>query len=117
MVDTVKYITKRKISDVKPDELIRIEYYRFATGGIGMCRCINNLPEERKILIRIRWTNFKEMNEPEFLNLILDYDGSELKNFSLLNPPDKNQKQQPEKKVIKYDKNENVSGERAPDLN
>ncbi len=109
--------TKRKIEDVAIGERIVIEYKRFANNGIGGCTCLNNIPDERKIYVRISWGNYIEIKCEQFHDLILSYDGKELQNFALLNPVQEEPVQEEKKVVLKYDKNERITGNKAPDQN
>lgn len=76
---------RRHISDVKPEEVITIQFDRIK-GEIGNCTCINNDPILRKIYVSIKWNNYKETGCPQYEKFIFSYDGDELRNFSLLNP-------------------------------
>lgn len=69
---------RRYLKDVKPNELVTIEWYRFQ-GGTSKLRCVNNDPETRKIWLEINWTNAPKEQ------LILDYRDDKLANFHLLN--------------------------------
>ena len=76
--------TRRYVKDVKSGDKIQVEWYRIV-GGIGEMRCLNNDPKTKKILLQIRWGNYKETKNEEYERLILDYDSKELENFHLLN--------------------------------
>lgn len=76
---------RKRIEDVKADDVITIEWYRFANSGIGKTTCINNDPKTRKILLQVRWSNFEQYKINEYESIILDYDDFKLKNFHLLN--------------------------------
>lgn len=69
---------RRYVKDVKPNEWIIIEWYRFR-GGVARLRCVNNDPETRKIWLEINWRNSPKEQ------LILDYMDDRLVNFHLLN--------------------------------
>ena len=69
---------RRYVKDVKPDECINIEWYRFR-GGIAQVKCLNNDPETRKIWLEINWINLPKEH------LVLDYRDDKLANFHLLN--------------------------------
>lgn len=75
---------RRQVKDVLPGDKIAIESIRFR-GGIGVVRCLNNDVVTNKILIGIQWGNFKELGIQEHEQIILHYDGFELRNFHLLN--------------------------------
>ncbi len=76
---------KSFVKYVKPGDRIQIEWSKIV-GEIGTLTCVNNDPQNRKILLRMKWGNFEEVKEPEFQQIILDYKCKELKNFKLLNP-------------------------------
>ena len=76
--------SRRHIKDVKPDEIIQIEWYR-AKESLCRLRCVNNDPVTKKILLEIRWGNFKEGKCSEYEKVVFDYDSKELANFHLLN--------------------------------
>ena len=50
---------RRLVKDVKPGDIIKIEWYK-AVGRIVPLKCLNNDPETKKILLEIRWNNYKE---------------------------------------------------------
>ncbi len=72
------------VKDIKPGEIIKIEWSRIST-GIGDVTCVANDTKTKKILIRVRWNNYKEVKCDEYEDKILSYKGKELKNFHLLN--------------------------------
>jgi len=76
---------RRYVKDVKAGERIQIEWQRIK-GGISYLKCLSNDPETKKILLQIRWSNYKEVGGLEYEKIILDYDSYQLKNFNLLNP-------------------------------
>ncbi len=82
--NTNKKPLRRQLEDVKAGEMIQLEWYRIK-GGIGYMWCVNNDPETKKILLEIKWGNYKEMGVNEKEKLILDYNSKELRNFHLLN--------------------------------
>ena len=71
------------VSQVKCKETIYIEH-ALAADKICIATCINNDPEQKKILIEIEWIEF-ENNETYTKKYILKYSSEELKNFYLLN--------------------------------
>jgi hypothetical protein len=76
---------RRRLEDVQPGESIMIEYNRMKYGK-GSVECINNEPENKKMLIKIRWGNWKEVGCAEEELLVLKYSNDAFSNFSLLNP-------------------------------
>lgn len=86
-----KPINKRRyLKDVKPNDRIRIEWYRISnvnnSNRIGELKCLSNDPIAKKILLESKWANFEEAEVPQYEQVILDYNSKELKNFHLLNP-------------------------------
>lgn len=79
-----KKSTRRYVKDVKAGEIIQIEWSKLKE-GMGGLLCLNNDPETKKILLEVRWGNYKEMGCKEYEKIIFDYDSKELKNFHLLN--------------------------------
>ncbi len=75
---------RRQVKDVKPGEKILIEWSMIKE-EMGNVICVNNDPETKKILIEIRWGNYKDLKIKEFQKAVFDYSDRELKNFHLLN--------------------------------
>ena len=77
--------TKRFLKDVKPGDNIQIEWERIK-GVIGYLKCLNNDPDDKKILLEVSWGNYKLVGCEQKQRIILRYDSMELRNFNLLNP-------------------------------
>jgi hypothetical protein len=79
---------RRYVKDVKPGESITIEWYRIAS-GIGSVTCLSNDSETKKILLQVKWSNYKDTGHEEYEKFIVDYNDEKLANFHLLNskPP------------------------------
>jgi hypothetical protein len=73
-----------QLKDVKVGQIIRIEW-DMIKGGIGSLVCLNNDPLTRKILLQVKWGNYREVNCAQLQQLVLDYNDEKLKNFHLLN--------------------------------
>lgn len=73
-----------ELKDVKPGQKIQIEWRRIE-GKLGYLECINNDPFSQKILLQVRWENYKEIKCHEFQNLIFSYNDEVFDNFHLLN--------------------------------
>ncbi len=84
---------RRYVKDVKVGDSIQIELGN-AQGGMGFVTCLSNDPETKKILIVFKWANYEELGVPERQQLVLDYNGVELKNFNLLNPINKEESEE-----------------------
>jgi hypothetical protein len=80
---------RRKISDVKPGDLVTIEWYDRIKGGVGQLKCLNNDPAKRVILLEIHWGNYKQAGGLKYEKLVLNYNDPHLENFHLLNTPRK----------------------------
>ena len=81
-----KLKTKRRaLTDVKPNDWVKIEWWR-VKGKIAWLKCINNDPETRKIVLQIKWNNYKESDINEYEQIVFKYEAIELENFFLLNP-------------------------------
>ena len=75
---------RRYPKDVVPNEIVVIEWWKIQ-GKIGEALCINNDPENKKMLLGLHWGNPSDtLLEKE--RIILNYNSSELANFHLLNP-------------------------------
>ncbi len=84
---------RRSIADVKKDEYIIAYWHRqTSNNGIGTFRCISNDPETKKILLEKRWSNFKDLDIPEYEKVIFSYDSEAFYDFNLLNPEVKEKK-------------------------
>ncbi len=73
-----------QLKDVKVGQKIRIEW-NIITDGIVFLTCMSNDPLTRKILLQVKWSNYKEVNCNQIQQLVLDYNDEKLKNFHLLN--------------------------------
>jgi hypothetical protein len=77
------------LRDVKPNNKINIQWDRVSSVGnpdhIGELKCISNDPITKKILLQVKWSNFKEANHEEFEQVIFSYKDKVFDNFALLN--------------------------------
>ena len=73
-----------KLKDIEKGENVRIEWNR-AKGGIAVLKCLNNDPKTKKILLEVRWSNYKENKLQEHEQILFSYKDKELKNYHILN--------------------------------
>lgn len=75
---------RRSVADVKPGELVTIEWSRIK-GKIGQLKCLSNDPIKKVILLEIHWGNWQETGDLQYEKLVLNYSDTHLANFHLLN--------------------------------
>lgn len=76
-----------RLALLKKGDIITIEMDRIK-GGIGNVTVVSNDPKTQKLLIAIKWSNYKEIKDCEPVEqFILPYYVNSFKNFNLLNPP------------------------------
>lgn len=73
-----------RVQDAKEGDMVAIEWDRIE-GGIGHLLCLNNDLKTNKILLRVRWSNHKEVGCTSEEIIILSYKDKRLRNFHLLN--------------------------------
>ncbi len=72
--------------NIKPGDYVVIEWDKIKN-KIGRVKCLNNDTVTQKLLLEVKWNNHKEVPGTDPTEqLIVDYFGSHLKNFNLLNP-------------------------------
>ena len=70
--------------NVKPNDIVQLEWGRFLHNK-GYMKCINNDTLKRKILLGVKWENYKEVGCQEYEEHIFDYNHTAFNNFNLLN--------------------------------
>ena len=105
-----KYSKRRLVADVKPGEIIVVEW-SMIQGRIGEMQCLNNDPLTKKILLQIQWGN----KTPSIEKVIFDYRDSALQNFHLLNAlaqiPEKEQSDSTDLSTLQKKMNEAIEKE------
>lgn len=77
-------IVRCHVKDVKPGEWVKIQSCNFRPNIVNL-ECISNDPKTKKILLQVKWADYKERGVNECQQFIFDYGGTELKDFHLLN--------------------------------
>lgn len=82
--NTKKQLDRRGLKDILPGEEVIIEWDRIK-GKIGPLLCVNNDPINKKILLKVCWRNYLELNHPQYESIIFNYNDKVFENFYLLN--------------------------------
>ena len=81
---------RRYLKDVKPNDKIRIQWYKISPLNnpqrIGEVKCLSNDPQNKTILVELKWSNYEEAELSQYEQIILDYNSKVFENFNLLNP-------------------------------
>lgn len=77
----------KELKDVVPGERVKVEWHRISKSSnyMGILECINNIPEENKMLLQVKWSEYEKYNCDQYEQVVFKYDSIELRNFKLLN--------------------------------